>query len=283
MADNVIMDFRDPNPLDFANPKIGPYLKQLRKDQYDPKIFEFLISDEAADAQAEIRVGFTNEFNGESAAAYLYIIGAHAQDKAAGTGATEVTIFGINEDGDPDSEAVTMHATAATEKATTKKWKRFIGAMVTAAGSGGVSAGNILITDTGQGNTYGTITAGQNGTIGARVYVPANYNAFYAYFGAGLVVANVADGEAVAGQGVIIVPAYKNSTVTRLEGDVYWLNTVSQGCVDLNIYKQLIEGANTYYMTFEVVTKADDDNQTAFYHIIIIMYGTTNTLRGLPA
>jgi len=282
LANNIRIDLREPNSLDFADELIGPSLQQLKKDHYKPYIWDILISQEAPDAAAEIYVGFTDEFNGEGTAAYLYIIGADAQDKAAGTGAQKVTIFGIDEDGNPASEEVTMHATAATQKATTAKWKRFIGAIITAAGAGGIGAGNILITDTGQAHTFGTITAGQAGTIGARVYVPADYNAFIASLKAGLIVANVADGEAVAGQGFIVEPIYVSSTVTRLTSDTYWVSTVHHALSDLGVYKEIVEGANTYYISLKHVTKADDDNQTPVYHLRILMYGTTNTLRGLP-
>lgn len=278
-----MIDLREPTPLDFADKDIGSLLNFLRKNQYRPYIWEFLITQEAPDAAAEIYVGFTDEFNGEGTAAYLYVIGANAQDKAAGTGAQQLLIFGINEDGDPAVETFTLHATAATEKATTNKWKRFIGAMVYAAGAGGVPAGNILITDTGQAHTYGTITAGQNATIGARVWVPANYNALIGCLEGGLKIPNVADGEAVVGQGVIIEPIYKSSTVTRLEDDTYWIPTSTPGMHNLNVYPQVVEGANTYYISLKHVTKADDDNQTPVYRLRIIMYGTTNTLRGLPA
>lgn len=282
MANAIEIDLREPNVLDFQNKDFGHFLSFLKRNQYRPYIWEIIITQEAPDAAAEIYVGFTNAFNGESTAAYLYVIGANAQDKAAGTGAQKLNIFGINEDGDPAVEDFTLHATAATEKATTNKWKRFMGAVISQAGSGGIGAGNILITDTGQGNTYGTITAGQKGTIGARVWVPANYNAFIAALYGGFKAANVADGEAVTGQGIIAEPIYVNSTVTRLEAETYWIPVTTVGMQNLNVSPIVVEGANTYYISLKHVTKADDDNQTPVYRLVIIMYGTTNTLRGLP-
>lgn len=279
MAANNYIQLRKADWRDFSDPDIGEIIIHLKNTPYDPWIFEFMISQEAPDAAAEIRVAFTNEFNGEATPIVLYVIGAHAQDKAAGTGANKVTIFGIDEDGNPASEEVTMHATAATEIASTTLWKRFIGAMVTGAGSGLVNAGNILITDTGQGNTYGTIATGEMATIGARVYVPANYNAFIASFRAGVINVSHATDELVFGDGIIIVPTYlTNPAIDNI--DSYWVDNIKP-MKQLHIIPILIEGANTYYITFTHETKADDANATGIYHVKIIMYGTTNSLRGL--
>ncbi len=52
---------------------------------------------------------------------------------------------------------------------------------------------------------------------------------------------------------------------------------------DLGIVKQDEVGADTYYISFTQATKSDDSNQTVAYHIRVIMYGTTNVLRGISA
>lgn len=283
MASYNQIDLRKADWRDFSDPSISDILKQLKSTPYDPWIWEFILADvEVVDGAAhEIRVDFTDEFDGEATPIVLYVIGAHAQDKAAGTGARVVTIFGIDADGNPASEAVTMHGTAATQIASTTLWKRYIGSEVTTAGSGKVNAGIIQITDDGQVEVYGTIDTGENATIGARVYVPANYNAFLT-MRAGIVAVNHATAVLEAYDGVIVKPTYVTSPSFLATG-IYYVPVGSVGMIDLGIAKELIVGANTRYITFTQATKSDDSNQTVIYHIKVIMYGTTNTLRGLGA
>lgn len=281
MAANRI-NLRKANHLDFFDKDIGEILRGLGIKKYDPWIWEFLLSQEAPDAAAEIYVDFTDEFNGETTPIVLYVKGVAAtEDKAAGTGAQKVTIFGIDENGNPALEEVTMHATAGTQITSTTLWKRFIGAMVTTAGSGGVNADTIIICSTGAAQTYGTIAASENCTIGARVYVPANYDAFIGSVKGGVIVSG--DIAMVFGDGVNLEPIYVNGSTTRLSTDKYWINIDQIGLRDLGIYKDVVEGANTYYISFKHETKIDAANMTSFYSIKIIMYGTTNTLRGLSA
>ena len=282
------IDLRKPNTLDFSDKDIGETLRNLYlgypNGPYDPWIWEFFLQDVAVvdGAAHEIRVDFTDDFdNGETTAIVLYVMGAHAQDMAAGTGAQVVTIYGINANGDPASEAVTMHGTAATQIASTTLWKRFVGAQVTQAGTGKTNAGIIQISNTGQTEIYGTIDTGENATIGARVYVPANYNAFLT-MRAGIVAANHATDVLEAFDGVIVKPVYSaNPLYPAL--DSYYVPVGAVGMQDLGIVKQEVVGANTYYISFTQATKSNDSNQTVAYHIRVIMYGTTNTLRGLGA
>ena len=276
------INLRQPNSLDFFDKDIGHILHGLVNGNYKGIwIWDFLLADEEVvdGAAHEIRVDFTDEFNGEGTPIVLYVKGAHAQDKAAGTGARAVTIFGIDEDGNPASEEVTMHATQATQIASTTLWKRYIGSEVTKAGSGKVNAGVIQISNTGQTAVYGTIDTGENATIGARVYVPADYNGILTMRG-GIVAANDATAVLEAFDGVIVKPVY-SANPTRPAIDTYYIPVGSVGMIDLGIVREIIEGANTYYITFTQATKSDDSNQTVVYHIRVIMYGTTDELRGL--
>lgn len=228
----------------------------------------------------EIRVDFTHDFdNGEVTPIVLYVKGAAAQDKAAGTGAQAVTIYGIGEAGNPQAEEVTMHATQATQIASSLKWKRFIGGQVTQVGSGGTNAGIIQISNTGQTEVYGTIDTGEWSTIGARVYVPSNYKAILT-MRAGIVAANHITDVLEAYDGVIVRPVYSASALSAAV-DAYFVPVGAVGMQDLGIVKNEIEGADKYYMTFTQATKSDDSNQTVAYHVRVIMYGTTNELRGL--
>lgn len=278
------IQLRKANWQDLADPDIGNFIRALKNANYDPWIWEFLLQQEAPDTNlTEPRVDFTDDFdNGETTPIVLYIKGAHAQDKAAGTGAQAVTIFGINGDGNPEALEVTLHATAATEISTVTTWTRFVGAQVTRAGTGGVNAGVIQIGSTGMAEVYGTIAVGENATIGTRVYVPANYNAFIADLkGMSKVVPHATD-EVVYGTGTVVAPFYFAGGVTDLVVAQYWANPNIQ-MQDMNIPVQIIEGANTYYITIKHATKCADANDIGIYNLKIIMYGTTNTLRGLGA
>lgn len=282
MAANNFIQLRKADWRDFCDPDIGEIIKQLKRVPYDPWIWEFSISQEAPDAAAEIRVVFTNEFNEESAPKIVAIQGAGAnEDKAAGTGARAVTVFGIDEDGNPNSEAITMHGTAGTLIDGVTKWKRFIGAMVTECGSGKTNAGQIEIINHADNEVYGTIATGEMSTIGARVYVPANYNAFIGSIRAGIINPPDATAELLFGDGAIIAPVYlTNPIIDNI--DSYWVDNV-KSMQQLNVIKQIIVGANTYYITFTHAAKCADANPTGVYNVKIIMYGTTNTLRGMGA
>ena len=276
------MDLRKPNHLDLLDKDIGKFIHALKLNNYDPWIMEFLLRDvEVVDGAAhEIRVDFTDDFdNGETTPIVLYIKGANAQDKAAGTGAQKVTIYGIDGEGNPRALEVTLHATAATQIATSITWTRFIGAQVTVAGSGGTNAGIIQISNTGQTEVYGTIDAEEWSTIGARVYIPANYNGVLT-MRAGIIAANHATAVLEAFDGVIVTPVY-SAALTQAAIDSYFVPVGAVGMQDLGIVKAEIIGADKYYITFEQATKSDDSNQTVAYHIRVILYGTTNTLRGL--
>ena len=281
MAANNFIQLRKANWRDFSDPDIGDIIKSLKNVPYDPWIWEFSISQEAPNAMTEIRVDFTAEFNGEATPIVLYVKPTHAQDKAAGTGATAVTIFGIDADGNPALEAVTLHTTANTQIASTTLWKRFIGAMVTSCGTGKTNAGGITISNAGQAATYGTIATGEMATIGARVYVPTNYKAFFGSF-KGCVLSVISGDPEIYGEGAIITPVYlTNPVIDNI--DTYFINTDVIGMKEIDIIKTIITGANTYYITFTHGSKHNDPLRVGYYNIKIIMYGTTNTLRGLGA
>ena len=61
----------------------------------------------------------------------------------------------------------------------------------------------------------------------------------------------------------------------------YYVPVGSVGMIDLGIVREVVIGANTYYITFTQSTKSNDSNQTIAYHIRIIMYGTTKILRSV--
>jgi len=274
------INLREPTYLDFYDKDIGKILRGLKINNYIPWIWEFLITQEAPDAAAEIYVNFTNEFNGEATPIVVYVkTTAASEDKAAGTGAQAVRIFGIDENGKPISEDLVTHATAGDLKVCLTLWKRIVGFIVSIAGGNGVNENTIQLVNAADDEVYATIAAGENGSIGARVYVPANYNAFIGSVkGAPLI---TGDTVLVYGDGINLEPIYLKETPTRLSIDKYWISTDQVGLRDLDIYKELVIGANTYYISFKHETKIDATNISAFYNIKIIMYGTTKILRSV--
>jgi len=278
------IDLRKADWRDFSDPDIGAIIRQLKNTPYDPWIWEFILADEEVvdGAAHEIRVDFTDEFNEEAAPKILAIQGAAAnEDKAGGTGARSIIVFTIDTNGNPCSEVIAMHATPGTLNDGVILHKRFIGGRVYTAGSGKVNAGKIEIINHADNKVYGTIAAGENATIGARVYVPANYNAILT-MKAGIVGVNHGTDVLEAYDGVIVKPVY-SANPSILATGIYYVPVGSVGMIDLGITKQVIVGADTFYISFLQSTKSDDSNQTVVYHIKIIMFGTTNTLRGLGA
>jgi len=90
----------------------------------------------------------------------LDVISSSAADAAAGTGARTIEIYGMDYDGNPLTEIVTMNGQTAVQTANTF-WRVFAGKVQT-AGTGRKNAGDIYIYKTGTG---GTITAGVPGTL----------------------------------------------------------------------------------------------------------------------
>jgi hypothetical protein len=99
--------------------------------------------------------------------------GGNAADTAAGAGAREVTIQGIDSNGDETSEAITT-AGASASSATTETFWRIHRAWVSAAGTyTGNNTGDIVIEDSGGGADFITIAAGEGQTQYAGFTIPA--------------------------------------------------------------------------------------------------------------
>lgn len=90
----------------------------------------------------------------------LDVTSSSTADASAGTGATKVTIYGLDGSYNKQSEEVTMKG--QTIVTTTKTFLRVFGAAVTAHGTGKTNAGDVHIVKTGTGGTY---TTGVPGTL----------------------------------------------------------------------------------------------------------------------
>lgn len=109
-----------------------------------------------------------------SSAATLTVSNSSANDAAAGTGAQQIKIQGVNSSYTEIEETVTMNGT--TSVTTSSSFLRVNRAFVTSAGSGGENAGDISIKNSG--TEIGKISTGLNQTLQAIYTVPGNKTGF---------------------------------------------------------------------------------------------------------
>jgi hypothetical protein len=109
----------------------------------------------------------------QSAVAMRVKAGGNAADTAAGAGAREVTIQGLDSNGDEASEAVATAGAAASSATTTTFW-RVYRAWVSAAGTyTAANTGAVVIEDSGGGADFITIAAGEGQTQYAGYSIPS--------------------------------------------------------------------------------------------------------------
>ena len=163
-------DLRSPNFMDRA--LMYPLLDIIEaRGVKSLNIIEQQLYQESPDAKGEIRVNYTDEFDGVATPAIVDIISSSGQDAAAGTGATSLSLLGIDENDDYVVE--TVIPTGAVGASTTTLWKRLLQLKVLTAGTGKKAAGNITVHENGGAvNTYMTIAANGLSTISARLYIP---------------------------------------------------------------------------------------------------------------
>jgi len=101
------------------------------------------------------------------------LLSSDAADDATGTGARTVRVHGLNDEGDLDTETVTLDGT--TPVPTVEEWFRVHRLEVLTAGSGGVNAGTITARHaTTEGNVFAVMTIGANVTKMAVATIPRN-------------------------------------------------------------------------------------------------------------
>jgi len=126
------------------------------------------------DAIAEMYFGFTNTFDGTAGAVHLDVITADAKDTAAGVGAQEVTLIGINASNQIVAVAIATVGVGTAHDANT--WKRFITAYISKVGSEGNAAALIQIV-IHAGTVEGTILMGSDACVTHRCYIPTGKTA----------------------------------------------------------------------------------------------------------
>ena len=173
MAAAGMWDLRSPNYIDKA--LMYPLLDIITaRGIKNLKIIEYELFQESPDAKGEIRVAYTNEFDGVGTPAVVDIISSSGNDTnvgAGGTGARTVSLLGIDENNNYVAETVSLAGAVAAP--TTTLWKRTLQLKVLTAGSGKKAAGNITVHESGGAvNTYMTLAANGLSTISARLYIP---------------------------------------------------------------------------------------------------------------
>ena len=163
-------DFRSPNYIDRA--LMYPLLDIIEaRGVKNLKIIEYELFQESPDAKGEIRVNYTNEFDGVGTPVVVDIKSSSGNDAAGGSGATLLSLLGIDENDNYVAESIVPLGAAAATSSTL--WKRLLQLKVLTAGGGKKAAGNITVHENGGAvNTYMTLAANGLSTISARLYIP---------------------------------------------------------------------------------------------------------------
>jgi len=117
-----------------------------------------------------------------TSAAQWYVSSSNAADTAAGTGAREIRIFGLDANYNEISEDITL--TGQTQKITVNSYLRIFRAFVTEAGTGGSAAGDIYVAASGatlgvpDNAVYAKITQTSNQTLMTVYTVPAGHTLY---------------------------------------------------------------------------------------------------------
>lgn len=111
------------------------------------------------------------------AALPVEVVSSDAADTAAGAGAWQVKIDGLDADYKPIDELVLL--SGLTPVATTKAFLRVNGAVVMAAGTSGAAVGTLTIQVTGGGDVLSVIPPGPyNTALSSQYTIPANRTAY---------------------------------------------------------------------------------------------------------
>jgi len=137
------------------------------------------ITQEAPAAETEIRVNYTNLFDGTTTPAVVNIDSSdNAQDKAAGTGGLTAGLLINDADDEPAVQAYTLNGTTHATHAT--KVKRVNDLRVDSWGTDGKATGTVQAVNAADTELYARCAAGDNFSINARYYVPSGWKAIVA-------------------------------------------------------------------------------------------------------
>lgn len=168
-------EFRSPNYVDRA--LMYPLLDIIEaRGVKKLKVIEYDLFQESPAAKAEIRVAYTDEFDGVATPAVVDIISTDINDTAGSTGATAYDLFVIDENDDYVVERIAANGQSAATSVTL--CKRLLQLKVATAGSSKKAEGVVTVHENGGAvNTYMTIAANGLSTISARLYLASGYTA----------------------------------------------------------------------------------------------------------
>lgn len=272
MANGAWFDFRSPDRKDFDDIMM---LSSLNAG-YDCYVFDLDLRQAAPDVEAEIRVSYTNAFDGTASPVVLDVKSSdNTQDKAGGTGALTVGLLGISATSATGTftyylEIITL--TGTTSVTTTRYYKRVIMAKVLTAGSGGVPVGNITVHETGgTTNTYLTIAAGAVCSVNARFYLATGYSCAWTYL-YGNVIQATGTSSGNLDNGANIRPIYVDGS--GVTADAYNVHTIN-GTLENEIIDPgfpVVSGNDTKYFTLNHVIIDTDTNMEMHYKAKIICW-----------
>lgn len=111
-------------------------------------------------------------------AATMEAISSDANDTAAGTGAREVTVYGLDENWNEASETLAMAGTSASSASSTTFIRIYRVAVSQTGAYGGTNAGNITIRVSSAGSTQGYVLLGKGQSQGVHYTIPRGHKAF---------------------------------------------------------------------------------------------------------
>ena len=249
MAAAADWDLRSPNYNDRA--LLYPLLDIITaRGVKNLKIIEYALFQESPDAKAEIRVNYTNEFDGVATPVEVDIKSSSGNDILAGpgTGAQTVGLLGIDENDDYIIETIIMAGAAAVTTSTL--WKRVLQLKVLTAGTGKKAAGNITVHEVGGAvNTYMTLAANGLSTISARLYIPDGKYAMFGFImGNSIFTTAAATVDLDAGSN--LYPIFADELLTR---EIIHKYTIipTVNVQPLPIHRSPILGSGDNYLTFQ--------------------------------
>lgn len=176
-------------------------------------VINYELFQESPDAKAEIRVAYTNEFDGVATPAVVDIISTDANDDAGDNGATAYDLLGIDANDNYVVERIAANGQSAASSTTL--WKRLLQLKVATAGSSKKAEGTVTVHENGGiVNTYMTIAANGLSTISARLYIASGKYAMIGFL-LGNSIFTSAAGAVDLDAGSNIFPIYADEDLTR--------------------------------------------------------------------
>lgn len=276
-------DFRAPNLYDYimnGNQGIGNLIRAIySKYHSEIKIADIQIQMEAPDAEAEMKSGCTNDFDGTSTEDELDVISTDdAKDNGTtpGAGCRSIEGWGFDEN-DAWITDQSWLTNGNTGVSSSDKFARCNGVRQYTCGAEGDPAGAVTIhEDGGAVNTYYTIAAGTLASVSSRIYVPTGWNAIIGDLYSQVIDVNHATDDHLGDSGYILRPVYDGED-SLFEWKANSLQTIAvHGYLPYfygNVFPQILDGGDDATLSLYHVTKADDRNITGYHRIRYIIWG----------